>query len=137
MQNQQFLAKPAVFISHRGDDIGLAEKLATQLRQDEFDVWLDKWDITVGDSIIGKINDGLENARYLVLCYSEAGVLSPWMSREWMSALSRQLNGYGIKVLPVRLSGGIPPAILADIKYADLVKNWEHGMQDLLKALRR
>lgn len=137
MQKQQFSAKPAVFISHRGEDIALAERLAMQVKQAGFEVWLDKWNISLGDSIIEKINAGLENARYLILCYSEAGVLSPWMSREWMAALSQQLNGYGAKVLPVRLSGGKPPAILADIKYADLVKDWNHGMVELLRAMGR
>jgi hypothetical protein len=137
MQKQQFSDKPAVFINHRGEDITLAERLATQLKQAGFEVWLDKWDIDIGDSIIGKINAGLESARYLILCYSEAGVLSPWMSREWMATLAQQLNGYEVKVLPVRLSGGKPPAIMADIKYADLVKNWDSGMVELLKAMGR
>ena len=71
-----------------------------------------------------------------MVCYSEAGVLSNWMSREWMSALARQLEGHGIKLLPVRLSGGVPPAILADIRYADLVKDWARGIRDLLQAIR-
>jgi hypothetical protein len=137
MLEQQSSAKQGVFISHRGEDIDLAERLAIQLRQAGFEVWLDKWNIGIGDSIIGKINAGLETPRYLILCYSEAGVTSPWMSREWMATLAQQLNGYEVKVLPVRLSGGKPPAIMADIKYADLVKDWEHGMQGLLKAMRR
>lgn len=135
MNKQQFSAKPAVFISHRGEDIALAERLATQLKQFGFEVWLDKWDISIGDSIVGKINAGLENARYLILCYSEAGVLSPWMSREWMAALALQLNGYEVKVLPVRLSGGEPPAIMTDIKYADLVKDWNNGVAELLRTI--
>jgi hypothetical protein len=50
--------------------------------------------------------------------------------------LARQLSGYGVKVLPVRLSGGMPPAILADIKYADLVKDWSRGITELLRAMR-
>jgi hypothetical protein len=137
MQRQQFSDESAVFISHRGEDIALAEQLAMELRRAGFEVWLDKWNIRVGDSIIGKINAGLENARYLILCYSEAGVLSPWMSREWMAALAQQLNGYEVKVLPVRLSGGKPPAIMADIKYADLVKDRNQGMAELLKAMGR
>ena len=66
MLKKQFSAKPTVFISHRGEDIDLSEILAAQLRQAGFEVWLDKWDISVGDSIIGKINAGLENARYLM-----------------------------------------------------------------------
>ncbi|MDD2755712.1 MAG: toll/interleukin-1 receptor domain-containing protein [Methanothrix sp.] len=137
MQKQQFSDKPAIFISHRGEDIALAERLATQLKQAGFEVWLDKWDIGIGDSIVGKINAGLENARYLILCYSEAGVLSSWMSCEWMATLGQQLNGYEVKVLPVRLSGGNPPAIMADIKYADLVKDWDNGMVELLNAMGR
>ena len=57
------------------------------------------------------------------------------MSREWMATLAHQLNGYEVKVLPVRLSGGKPPAIVADIKYADLVKDWDNGVIELLKAM--
>jgi hypothetical protein len=135
MLKQQSTTKATVFISHRDKDSDLAERLAAQLKQAGFEVWLDKWDIRVGDSIIRKINDGLENARYLILCYSEAGVLSPWMSREWMSALAQQLEGYGLRLLPIRLSGGKPPAIIADIKYADLVKDWDRGMEELLMAM--
>lgn len=137
MQEQRFSANTAVFISHRGEDIALAERLAMEVKEAGFEVWLDKWDIRVGDSIIGKINEGLENARYLVLCYSESRELSPWMNREWMAALAQQLDGYKIKVLPVRLSGGEPPAIMADIKYADLVKDWNQGMIELLSAIGR
>jgi hypothetical protein len=57
------------------------------------------------------------------------------MSREWMSALAQQLEGYGLRLLPIRLSGGKPPAIIADIKYADLVKDWDRGMEELLMAM--
>lgn len=126
-----------IFISHRKADAALAERLAERLRDEGFQVWFDEWRIDLGDSIVQKINEGLEEARYVVLCYSEAGVLSPWMSREWMSTLARQLSGAGVKLLPIRLSGGAPPAILADIKYADLVKDWDRGIADLLRTLKK
>jgi hypothetical protein len=58
------------------------------------------------------------------------------MGREWMSALARQLNGRGVKVLPVRLTGGESPAILEDIKHADLVADWSSGVAELLAAIR-
>lgn len=125
-----------VFISHRGDDISEATKLADEVRSASHHVWLDEWQINYGDSIVERINEGLEGAKYVVICYSSAGVNSPWMGREWMSSLARQLNGYGVKVLPVRLTGGEPPAILADIKFPDLIKDWNKGVSDLLKAIR-
>lgn len=125
-----------VFISHRGGDSKQAEQLANEIRNARHNVWLDSWEINVGDSIIEKMNEGLEGATYLVLCYSSSGVLSPWMGREWKSALERQLDGQGVKILPVRLTGGDPPAIIADIRYADLVKDWANGVAELLRAIR-
>lgn len=124
-----------VFVSHRGSDSREAEQLAQEIRAAGHQVWLDEWEVDVGDSIIEKMNEGLEGMIYLVLCYSSAGVTSPWMSREWMSTLARQLNGHGVKILPIRLTGGDPPAILADIKYADLVRDWSSGVTALLKAI--
>jgi hypothetical protein len=125
-----------VFISHRAADVSEAERLAEELRQAGHDVWLDEWVITVGDSIVEQIDAGLVCAKYLVLCYSDAGVMSPWITREWMSALSRQLQGQGVKVLPVRLTGRAAPAILADIKTVDLQKNWDKGMALLLRSIK-
>jgi len=53
-----------------------------------------------------------------------------------MAALARQLNGHNVRVLPVRLTGGQPPAILDDIRYADLVGDWSQGVIDLLEAIK-
>jgi hypothetical protein len=125
-----------VFISHRGDDLEEAEQLAEEIEDAGHQVWLDEWNINVGDSLVEEMNEGLEGAAYLVMCYSSSGVTSPWMGREWMAALSRQLNGCNIKILPVLLTGGGPPAILADIKYADLVTDWDKGVADLLRAVK-
>jgi len=125
-----------VFISHRGDDAQQAERLATEIRNAGHEVWLDTWKIDMGDFIIERMNEGLEGAAYLIVCYSSSGVTTPWISREWMSALARQLNGYSVKLLPVVLTGGKPPAILADVKYAHLVKDWQKGVSQLLLVIR-
>lgn len=125
-----------VFISHRKADDVEAERLSTELQNAGHQVWLDEWVINVGDSIVGRMNEGLEEAAYVVLCYSSSGVTSPWISQEWMASLARQLNGCNIKILPVRLTGGDPPAILAGTKYADLVADWAKGVRDLLRAIR-
>jgi hypothetical protein len=125
-----------VFISHRIGDSNEAERLANALKAAGHKVWLDRWALDVGDSIIQEINDGLEGSTYLILCYSSAGVTSPWMGSEWMSTLARQLNGANVRLLPVRLTGGDPPAILADRKYADLVKDWSNGVSQLLAAIK-
>lgn len=99
-------------------------------------MWLDDWEIGVCDSVMGKMNDGLTKASQVVLCLSGSGSLSPRISRESMSALARQLSGAGVRLLPVRLTGGSLPAILDDIKYADLSADWPGGVEALCVALR-
>lgn len=126
----------SVFISHRGADRDAAERLAVELRKRGHVVWLDTWKINVGDSIVERVNEGLSDSSYLVLCYSDAGSTSPWMGREWMSTLARQLKGARVRLLPVRLTGGVPPVILADVKYADLVADWSSGVDALCDAVK-
>jgi hypothetical protein len=124
-----------IFVSHRGSDLAEATKLANELRLRGHDVWLDEWKIDLGDSVVAEIDSGLDAAAYVVLCYSSSGVHSPWMGREWMSTLARQLSGVNVKLLPVILTGGSPPAILADIKYVDLFANWSRGINQLCSVI--
>ncbi|MEV6634283.1 toll/interleukin-1 receptor domain-containing protein [Actinoplanes sp. NPDC051470] len=125
-----------VFVSYRQPDSSEARRLAEALRDAGHEVWFDKWRIDIGDSIVERMSSGLAGTTYLVLCCSSSGVESPWMSREWMSMLARQLNGHPVKILPVRLTDGAVPAILADLKYADLGRNWDGGVSRLLAAIR-
>jgi hypothetical protein len=126
-----------VFLSHRSADSDAALRLARDIEARGHRVWIDQWKVDLGDSITGKMNEGLTGTTVLVLCLSDAGVLSPWMSREWLSALARQLNGENVRILPVRLSGGEPPAIIADLKYADAVKDYSQALEQILRALER
>ena len=126
----------AIFISHRKTDDTKALQLAEDLRKAGHNVWIDEWAIDIGDSLIGRMQEGLQESAYLVLCYSGAGVLSPWMSREWMSALARQLNGSNVKILPVMLTGNEIPAILADIYTADLRRDWDKGLELLIRSIK-
>ena len=126
----------SVFISHRLADAAEARHLAADLRTAGHAVWLDEDEIFIGDSIPGRMSEGLERAQYIVVCYSSSGIDSLFMSREWLSALARQLDGRGVKLLPIRLTGAEAPAILADIKHADLARNWNDGLAELLRAIR-
>lgn len=123
-----------VFISYRSIDHRRAATLKVGLEDCGHTVWLDSEQIRVGDSIVAKIDEGLAGLDYLVLCFSDAGS-SPWVDQEWMSTLARQLSGVAVKVLPARLSGGSPPAILAGTRYADLVKDWDTGVRELCAAM--
>lgn len=125
------------FLSHRGADAAEAERLARDLKALGHEVWLDTWRMDIGDSIVGRMNEGLTSARFLILCMSAAGTEAPWMSTEWHAALTLQLDGHDMRLLPARFSGGRPPAILAHLKHADLAADWHAGVRALDRALRR
>jgi TIR domain len=124
-----------VFVSHRKFDAAAAERLALEIERAGHSVWFDEWNIGIGDSIVGRISQGLVGLHYLILCCSSSG-MSDWVDREWMSTLARQLSGHNVRVIPVLLTGGAPPAILADVRFADLVADWDRGVQALLRGLR-
>lgn len=126
---------PKVFISHRTADLDLARKLSSDLKARGHDVWLDDEEILAGDSIVAQVEDGLAGSGYVVLCLSIDGP-SEWTDREWMATLARRLRGIDVKLLPVFLSGGTLPAILADIKYVDLTSDWDHGVDILSLAIK-
>jgi hypothetical protein len=111
------------------------KQLATEIAAAGHDVWLDELEIDIGDSIVARVQEGLVGANYLVLCCSSSG-MSDWMDREWMSTLARRLSGQKVRILPVLLTGGSLPAILSDIKYADLVTDWGAGVAALMRAFR-
>jgi hypothetical protein len=125
----------AVFISYRTPDRAQAAALKADLEKCGHTVWMDTEKVQVGDSVVGKIDEGLAGLDYLVLCYSSAG-RSAYTDQEWTSTLHRQLSGHPVKILPARLTGGDPPAILAGTRHADLVKDWAQGVADLCAAIR-
>jgi hypothetical protein len=125
-----------VFIGYGSNDAEEAWKLAHALISVGLKVWLDPWERGVGDSILERMDDGLEGATYLLLSHSLEREISTRALRKWLVTLDNQLNARGVKILPVRLTAGDPQAIVADTKYVDFTSDWAKGMTELLRALR-
>ena len=106
-----------IFICHSSADHGFVEKLAKRMKRDDFDVWIDDWELKVGDSIVEKINEALKESSFFVIVLSEHSIGSDWVQRELNSTLMRQISKKDIKVLPILLDieqDRVPP-LLGDI----------------------
>lgn len=125
-----------LFISHRGSDTPVAKQLARDLRALGYTVWIDVDEVRVGDSIIARMGQGLRDADFLLMLFSEDQSDCPWMDREWMSFLARQLEHEGVRILPVKHGTAVGPAILRDIKCADLSRDWNRGVEELVSSIR-
>jgi len=72
-----------VFLSHASEDKQtIALPLAEALRRLGVRVWLDKFQIEIGDSLREKIDEGLANSRFGVVILSEAFLTKHWTGRE-------------------------------------------------------
>jgi len=124
-----------VFVCHATEDKPTARRIAAYMRQAGAEVWLDEWEINVGDSIVERINEGLSGATHMLLLLSATSVQKPWVRREFSSALMRQLSSHSVRVLPVLLESCEIPAILSDIRYADFRDNDDTAYKELSRAI--
>ena len=60
-----------VFISHSHQDKDFVDKLAGQLVMNKAYVWLDRWEIKVGDSLLDKVQAGIKSASALLIILSK------------------------------------------------------------------
>ncbi len=106
-----------VFISHSSQDHEFVLLLANRLKNDAFDVWIDEWELKIGDSIVDKINKGIESSSAFIIVLSENTIDSHWVKKEVNASLMRQLTSRKIHILPILLDikASLLPPLLSDI----------------------
>jgi len=89
------------FISHASEDKELVAKpLALALKQRGLRVWLDEFQLRIGDSLRKTIDEGLANSRFGVVILSPSFFSKHWTSRELEGLFALEETGRGI-LLPV------------------------------------
>ncbi len=94
--------KVSVFISHASEDkADVARPIAEGLSESGWKVWLDEYEITVGDSLYQRIDGGLARSRCGVVILSEQFFAKPGAKQE-LDGLAAKETASGDKViLPV------------------------------------
>ncbi len=124
-----------VFISYSSKDRSFANKVAKNLMDSGVEIWIDTIEIKVGESIVLKINDALEDNDYLALILSPNSVNSKWVKKELSSALMKHLHDMSIIILPILYKDCKIPGIINDLKYADFRESYDVGFEELLASL--
>jgi hypothetical protein len=126
-----------VFLCHSHEDKQFARKLAIALAGAGFRVWIDEAEIRVGESLIGKIEEGISGVTHLVAILSPASLQSRWCREELRMALARQIGGKELVVLPVLLGDCEPPGFLQEKRYADFRKagRFAQSVRELCEAI--
>lgn len=122
------------FISYSSKNIDFINKLVPLLKKDKIDMWFDQWEIKVGDSIITKIENALNEVNGLIIIISKESIKSKWVRKELSIALMQDLSKKDIKIFPVLIDYCEMPNTLSEFKYADFRTDFKIGYNQLLKA---
>lgn len=90
-----------VFVSHAHEDKeAIAEPLAEALRARGLEVWLDKTELRIGDSLRRKIDQGLAKSTFGVVILSKPFFAKGWAQYELDGIVGRSVNGEQ-RLLPI------------------------------------
>ena len=124
------------FISYASEDRDLVVDLNTELSSRGYSVWWDKGQLTLGDSLTEKINEGLRLSQYAIVILSEDFLRKNWTKAE-LNALQARTIAEGRKViLPVR----------RDLSHEDMAKHlpllgdrltisYENNLEEMVAAI--
>jgi hypothetical protein len=99
-------------------------------------VWVDEAEIKIGDSLIEKIREGIDNVQYVGVVISKSSIKSEWVKREVDIAMNQEIEGKRVKVLPLLIDDCDLPGFLKGKLYADF-RTADNYKQELEKLIRR
>lgn len=126
-----------IFISYSHVDKAKVDLLAAHMVKKNASVWVDTWELNVGDSIIQRVQKAITESDALLVALSKASVESEWCKKELSAGLIRELNEKRVVVLPVLLEECEIPLFLRDKMYADLRTDFDNGLSAIMDAVAR
>ena len=126
-----------IFISYSHADKAFVDRLATQLVAAKVSVWLDRWELNLGDSLITKIQDAITDSSALLVILSKASTKSEWCKKELTSGLVRELEERRVVVMPVLMEDCDIQLFLRDKLYADFRTNFDDGWTTVIEGVSK
>ena len=125
-------AKPNIFISHSSRDKPAALQLANTLNFCAIDVWLDDWELEIGQSLTDVIATAMEDSRYIAILITENYNKTVWTKTEYKKALSREQKEGRTVMLPIIVGAAEIPDFLEDKIYIDLRADYFSGITKIV-----
>lgn len=116
-------AVASCFISYNHADKGLAQAVRDGLDALGYRVWIDQGELRVGDSLVTAISEAIDRVDFLIALVSEHSVASNWCQKEVSLAMTGEIGGQGITVLPCRVGSVDMPPSLADKLYLSVTSD--------------
>ncbi|SFQ78252.1 toll/interleukin-1 receptor domain-containing protein [Donghicola eburneus] len=109
------VVSPKAFLSYASEDREIAQRVAEGIQAAGVETWWDRWEIGAGDSIVQKINQGLDGCTHFIVLLSPNSINKPWVQTEIDAGFVRRVHGEA-KFIPLRcniLAEQLPPLLRA------------------------
>jgi hypothetical protein len=123
-----------VFLSYNKADVQVARSVGAHLSLAGVDVWFDEWAIRAGDSIPGRLNEGLKGFHAFLLLWSAHASRSKWVRRELNSAVMQAVKKRTARVIPCTLDSTPLPPLIEDRRALDF-RDPKRGVETVLSEL--
>ena len=126
------------FISHATEDNDeIVRDLASALRENNFKIWYDEFELKIGDSLRKKIDQGLSRSRYGIVIISPSFVRKNWTEYELNGMVAREMNGHKV-ILPIWHKVSKDEVLKFSPSLADkmALNTSIHTIEDIIKSLK-
>ena len=120
-----------VFICYAREDDQFVFTLARHLKDRSVPVWLDRWDIPVGENWTNSIDNAIQNCAKFLIVLSPEAVQSEEVQGEWHTALDDHKP-----IVPVLFRNCRIPPRLRVFQYIDYTKSAPDDVDTLTQLVR-
>ena len=124
-----------IFVSHAHQDAAFAQQLATDLRQQGWDIWIAPQSIYPGEQWVTAVNRGLEESRIFLLVLTPSAAQSSWVRRETDAAIHLEQQGE-IQFIPLDVQPTRRPPLWQTYHWISFRDDYGTGLVQLTRALR-
>jgi formylglycine-generating enzyme required for sulfatase activity len=123
-----------VFVCHAHEDADFAHRLANDLRQNGWRVWIAPDSIQSGEMWGEGIDRGMDESGVLVLVLTPRSVQSPWVRKETYVAIQLESQGR-IKFMPLEVEPCDVPGLWSTYQRISFQSDYGSGLNALLDVL--
>ncbi len=106
--------------------------MATTLNFCSVDVWLDDWELEVGQSLTDEIAKAMDESQYIAILITENYNKTVWTKTEYKKALAREQKERRTVMLPLIVGEAEIPDFIEDKVYIDLRTDYFSGIMQLV-----
>ncbi len=110
-KSKEIKSRTSAFISYSGANKTLALLIANILSEHKIDVWMDDFNIKIGDTIVTRIESGIREAEYFIVLITNESIKSSWVLKEIELAYIAERENESPKIIPL---------VMEDVKREDI-----------------